>query len=456
MKYFNFSKRKLNLRKLLASGGKNCKKILESIFLPISFLCMAIAFTLFLGELFHKIQPWFGVGQGCITFLFGLWGLWDAHRISKTLSISYKKAWSNPKFRFSVDIGIDSLIVSIFAFFIAKLKDPDLYWASAILFILGMGLVCLFSYRMLRLEYLKNRDDKKYSIEMAQLREEKAQLTDATHLGVIVGLSVAGLLHIVIFLPLTLWSAANHSLNSVDVLLFTWLPEVHWSSFNILTLLSTTMTKLVDFSNPSYMFAYIVFYGVIGITIVLVKVSNWRSGEWLKSPLVTGLSIGYVLTIWIRHLIVGVPFTSNVLFPSMNGLAYVFFLYCGLRLLLDVISQWGIKLKYEYLIGGIQSIGTAWILSLIIGDQAIVLTGMIFFVCTFVATSVCEAITGSLFVKEYTALPDQRVELLTPIVLTMVRERHSKFLTSLCFTALSTGIFPLSFFGIAKIIMMGL
>jgi len=123
------------------------------------------------------------------------------------------------------------------------------------------------------------------------------------------------------------------------------MPEIHWSSFNILTLLSATMTKLVDFSNPSYMFAYIVFYGVIGITTVLVKVSNWRSGEWLKSPLVTGLSIGYVLTIWIRHLIADLPFTSNVLFPSMNGLAYVFFLYCGLRLLLDVISQWGIKIK---------------------------------------------------------------------------------------------------------------
>lgn len=121
-----------------------------------------------------------------------------------------------------------------------------------------------------------------------------------------------------------------------------------------------------------------------------------------------------------------------------------------------MISQWGIKLKYEYLIGGIQSIGTAWILSLIIGDQAIVLTGMIFFLCTFVATSVCEAIAGRLFVKEYTALPDQRVELLTPIVLTMVRERHPKFLTTLRLIALTTWIFPLLCFGIAKLILMGL
>ena len=451
MKFFNFSKRKLNLRKLLASGGKNCKKILESIFLPITFLCIAIAFTLFLGELFHKIQPWFGVGQGFFTFLFGLYSLWDAHRISKTLSISYKKAWSNRHFRFSVDTGIVNIIVSIFAFFIATLKDPDLYWASAMLFILGMGLACMFSYRMLRLEYLKNREssDKKCSIE-------KAQLTDARRLGITVGLSVAGLLHIVIFLPLTLWSAANHGLDSVDVLLFTWLPEVHWGEFDILGLFTTIMTKLVNFSNPSYMFAFIVFYGVISIATVLVEVSNLRSGKWLESPLVTGLAIGYALTIWVRHLILGIPFTFNVLFLSTYGFAYVFFLYCGLQLILDVISRWGIKLKYEYLIGGIQSIGIAWILSRILSEQTIVFTGMTFFVCTFVATSVCEVIARRLFGKEHTALPDQRVELLTPVVLTMARERHPEFLASLRVTAVTTGVFPLFAFGIAKLILMGL
>jgi len=269
-----------------------------------------------------------------------------------------------------------------------------------------------------------------------------------------VGLSVAGLLHIVIFLPLTLWSAANHGLDSVDVLLFTWLPEVHWGGFDILGLFTTIMTTLVNFSNPSYMFALIVFYGVINITTVLMEVSNQRSGEWLERPLRIGLAIGYALTIWIRHLMLGVPLTPNVLFPSMYGFAYVFFLYCGLRLLLDVISRWGIKLKYEYLIGGIQSIGTAWILSRIISDQTIVFTGMTFFVCTFVATSVCEVIARRLFGKEYTALPGKRVELVTPVVLTMARERHPEFLTSLRAAAVTNGVFPLFAFGIAKILIM--
>jgi len=451
MKLFDFSKRKLYLRKLLASVGKNCKKILGSILLPIACLCMAIAFTLFLGKLFHKIQPWFGVGQGLFTFLFGLYSFWYAHRISKTLYISYKKAWSNYQFRFSVNAGIINVIVSIFAFFVATLKDPGLYWISAILFILGFGLFCVGAYRVLLLGHLENREssDKKSSIK-------KAQLTDARRLGITVGLGVAGLLHIVIFLPLTLWSAANHGLDSVDVLLFTWLPEVHWGEFNILGLFTTTMTKLVNFSNPSYMFALIVFYGVISITTVLKEVSNWRSGEWLKSPFMSGLAIGYALTIWIRHLMVGVPLTFNLLFPSMYGFAYVFFLYCGLRLLLDVISWWGIKLKYEYLIGGIQSIGTAWILSRILSEQTIVFTGITFFVCTFVATSVCEVIAGRLFGKEHTAPPDQRVELLTPVVLTMARERHPEFLASLRVTAITTGVFPFFAFGIAKLVIMAI
>lgn len=449
IKFFDFSKRKLYFRKLLASVGKNCKKILGSILVTIACLCMAIAFTLFLGGLFHKIQPWFGVGQGLFTFLFGLYSFRYAHRISKTLSISYKKAWSNFDFRFSVNAGIISVIVSIFAFFVATLKDPGLYRISAILFILGIGLGCLSFCRILLLEHLKNREspDKKPSIK-------KAQLTDASRLGVTVGLSVAGLLHIVIFLPLTLWSAANHGLDSVDVLLFTWLPEVHWGGFDILGLFTTIMTTLVNFSNPSYMFAFIVFYGVININTVLMEVSNQRSGEWLERPLRIGLAIGYALTIWIRHLMLGVPLTPNVLFPSMYGFAYVFFLYCGLRLLLDVISRWGIKLKYEYLIGGIQSIGTAWILSRIISDQTIVFTGMTFFVCTFVATSVCEVIARRLFGKEYTALPGKRVELVTPVVLTMARERHPEFLTSLRAAAVTNGVFPLFAFGIAKILIM--
>lgn len=445
MKFFNFSKGKLNSEEFLASYGKSYKDILRTNLIPIASLCMVIAVTFFLGRLFHKIQPWFSIIQGLLILLFGLYCFWYAHRTSKILATSYRKAWSNYDFRFSIKAGIISIIVAPIAFFVASLKASCPYWVSVVLFILGFGLCCLGEYR---LGFFKALGELGESDE--EVRTDNSKSTDADYLGQTVGFSVVGLLYMGIFLPLTLWSAVTHSLDPVNVLLFTRLTEAS-VGLGVLGQLNT----LLNFSNPSYLFAFGVFYGVAGIIVTLMKISIRNEG-WLEISIISsGLVSGYALTIWIKHLL-GAPLTSRLLFSSGFSFAYVFILYYGLRTILDVISRWGIRAKYEHLIGGIQSIGTAWILSRVFGDQSVVFYGVTFFICTFVTTSIFEATIGRLIKRMYTALPDLRAKSIVPAMLSMAREHHPVFWTSLRVTTIITAIFPFFAFGVAKIAILAL
>lgn len=446
MKIFDSLREKSNSGDFPATDRKSYKDILGSILIPTGCLCMVIAVTLFLGGLFHKIQPWFSIGQGLLALLFGLYCFWYAHRISEILSTSHKKAWSNYDFRFSIKAGVISVITAPVAFFVAALKGPGLHWVSIMLFILGFGLYCLSLYLLgffkAFWEFFGETDEGS--------RTEKSQSTDPFYLGRIVGYSVVGLLYVAIFLPLTLWSTAIHDLDSVDVLLFARLTEAS-AELGILGQLKT----ILNFSNTSHLFAFGVFYGVFCIIRVLMGLSLRKEG-WLDISIMSnGLAGGYVLTIWVKHLL-GAPLTSSLLFSSALSFGYVFLLYYGLRSLVDIISRWGIRSKYEHIIGGIQSMGTGWILSRLFGDQAIVFSGVTFFICTFIVTSVFEATIGRLIKRMHPALPDQRVESIVPIVLAMARERQAEFWESVRLFAVITGLFPFLVFGVAKLVIMAL
>ena len=536
MRVFDFLKEKLNSGKFSASDGKSYKDILEIIIIPAAALFMVIAATLFLGGLFHKIQPWFSRIQGLIVLLYGLYCFWYAHRISKILSTSQKNKWINWDFNFSFKAGIISVITAIVAFVFATLKDPGLHsdsimLFSVMLFIIGFGLYCfglywfgffralwelrsedlwyLFSWDNvpgndneellwflrddLDIDWAKNvairksddgktirifKDENSAEIKIDVKKEkatlkisdgrtyelkvkkekgklkiyeipEKFLLTDAGYLGQIVGYCVVGLLYVAIFLPLTFRSATIHGLNFADVLLFAHLTEAS-ADLGILG----GARILLDFSNPSHLFAFGVFYGVIGIIHALMIVSIRKEGKLEILTMSNGLAGGYCLTIGVKHLL-GTPFTSSLLFSSALSFSYVFLLYYGLRSFADIISRWGIRAKFEYGIGGIQSIGTAWVLSRVFGGQAIVFTGMTFFICTFVATSVFEATIGRLIKPMYPIIPE-RMESFVPVVLALVREHNQDFRVSVLAITVITGVFPIFAFIVLKLAIMAL
>lgn len=407
---------------------------------------MVVAVTLFLGGLFHTIQPWFGLSQGFLVILFGLYSFWFAHRISRTSFSSYKEAWSNYNFRFSIKAGVISILTAPVAFFVAVHKIPSLYWSSAMLFILGFGLYCLGAYWLgffkTLWEELREPDEK--------IDTKESPSTDADYFGQVLGLSVIGLLYVAVFLPLTLWSAASHGLDPIDVFLFASLTK-NSAELGLLGQLNT----ILNFSDMSYLLAFGVFYGVIIIIGDLMRVSLRKEG-WLEISITSnGLLWGYTLTAWVKHLL-GAPVTPSVLFSSTLSLGYVFVLYYGLRSVLDLISLWGIRSKYEFAIGGIQGIGTGWILSRVFGDQAVVFSGVTFIICTFVAISLFEATIGRLIKRVHSALPDQPAKSIIPAVRTMVQQRDPEFWESFRLFVIVTGLFPFLAFGVFKLVSMAL
>jgi len=436
---------KLSWERFLNSVEESFRSILESVLIPTASLCMVIALTLFLGGLFHKIQPWFILIQGVLAFLYGLYSFWFAYRISQILSKSHKKVWSNYDFRFSVKAGTISLIMAIATVFIATIKRPTPTWVSLMLFSIGFGLFLFGAYRSGFFRAFRESGEVKEGFQ-----QEKLLSTDSDCLGQIAGFSIVGLLYVIIFLPLTLWSAATHGQDFIDVLLFARFTE---ASIGLDAL--GRLTTMVNFSNPSHLLAFAVFYGVVNITYALMKVFLQKEG-WLEILLMSnGLLGGYTLTIWVKHLL-GSSLTSSLLFSATLSFGYVFLLYYGLRSLLDIISRWGVRKKYEHLIQGIQSIGTAWVLSRVFGDQSVVFSGMIFYVSTFIATTAFEATIGRLVKMMYKFLPDEQGKSTLPLIIKMTREHRPRFWTSLRATAVISGAFPLLAFGVLKLAITAL
>jgi uncharacterized protein (DUF983 family) len=352
---------------------------------------------------------------------------------------------NNYDFRLSIKAGIISSMIVPVAFFVATLRQQCPYWISLVLYAIGSVLLCLDVYRLGFFKAIGELGDSD-----KEVCTENSKLEEAVNFGKIVGFGVVGLLYIAIFLPLTLWSTATNGLDFVDVLLFVHLTEISVES-GVLWPLKT----LLNFSDPSNFFAFGVLYGVIAIIASLMRISLRKEGWFEISIISNGLAGGYALTIWIKHLL-GPPLTSRLLFSSTGSFAYVYLLYYGLRALLDVISQWGIRAKYEHLIKGIQSIGTAWILSRVFGDQSFVFSGVTFFICTFVSASVYEATIGHLFKPIYKTIPDLRAKKVISAMLSMAREHHPDFWTSLRVTTIIMTIFPFFAFGVAKIATLAL
>lgn len=273
--------------------------------------------------------------------------------------------------------------------------------------------------------------------------------SDAKYIGQTVGLCVVGLLYVAVFLPLTLWSSSIRGLDFIDVLLFAHLKETS-AGLGILG----PIKILFDFSNTPDIFAFCVFYGIVGLMNTLMRLSLVKNAKIEISIMSKGIVYGYALTIFVKYLF-GSPISSNLLFSSMLDISYVLFLYYGLRCFVDIISRWGIRAKYDYFIGGIQSIGTAWILSRVFGDQAIVLTGITYFICTFIATCIFETTLGRTIKSRYFIL-QERAEPIIPTVLALLRERNPKFRSSVLGTIVIASIFPFIAFIVLKLAIMSL
>lgn len=95
-------------------------------------------------------------------------------------------------------------------------------------------------------------------------------------------------------------------------------------------------------------------------------------------------------------------------------------------------------------------------MSRVFGDQSIIFSGVIFFICTFITTCIFEVTIGRIIKKMHPLLPDNLGGSIVPIILSLAKERNTEFWISMCSTIIVFSIFPFLAFGIFKLVLMAL
>ena len=213
-------------------------------------------------------------------------------------------------------------------------------------------------------------------------------------------MAFVGLIYILVFTPLTVWISHSRGLDVVDVLLF-----VDFSGLSISHGFREELARLVAPANVPFLFSFGLLYGV-----------------------------------------------ATLIRASEISFAYVFLVIYASRAVTRGFSHWGIKSKYEHAIGGIQGITVAWILSRIFGDQSVIFSGLIFYVCTFVAISFFEVVFSQiqkwlLGVVSVEELMPRNTDARQPI-----RLAGRDFWTSAVSVAIIGAIFPLIAYWLMKLV----
>ncbi len=141
---------------------------------------------------------------------------------------------------------------------------------------------------------------------------------------------------------------------------------------------------LIESGNISTVLAALCLYGLTGIVTAFVTVS----GGLIRLVIVAnGLYFGYGLTALVNNLLfLGPP----IHFSALN-VAYLFLAYYLAHAMTQLIggSSYG-KEKYAHLFSGLQGLFAGWLLSKGYGSSAIVLSGALYLVCSFVCMIVAE------------------------------------------------------------------
>lgn len=412
----------------------------------VSLICMGIAFVLFLGQVLNRFQPFFSIAVIIVCLIW----------IRSYFLRAFKLLKASKTHRSYIDhllhqgfISCGMLGASITVLF---LKGTMLYWAALGFFSLGVGAMIFGGVLVLRLgirDVLRGILMLRYSVrelssagvpDDTELAEQEEQEKATTMAGLVVGMIVVALAYLLVFAPLTVWVAHSRGLDVINVLLF-----VNFSGISISHGFWQELARLVAPGNAPFLFSFGVLYGVVAFCFVLLRTSI-RGAQWGEFIVTSnGILLGYVLTLGVSYLL---GITETFIHASRISFAYVFVVMYVSRVLTIEVSRWGIKAKYQYAIGGIQGITVAWILSRIFGAESVVFTGLIFYICTFVTTSLFEIFFTWLF---GTAVVEEAMSLKSNLWQTIrfAGREYWKYAVSV---AVIGSAFPLITYGLLKLV----
>ena len=358
----------------------------ESLWEYLHYIAMGFfisAFLVALSRALIRFQPWAGISLGSLFVLLSGWGFnWFLPKLRQ------RKGYDSAKRRESDAASIGFLAVAAACCSAIFLSGPSILWLALALFLISMGLL----YIAAKVGFGGMRALWEAIIEGAQVEvEDEANVSDSSndsysYLGDVAAPIIASGLYFLVFFPLTLWIASSRGTPLIDVLL---LIDVSNASTGLGLL--NRIRLLV--SDPVFYFPVGICYSAALLTRVFFV--SLRAKPILEtSSMVFGLMIGYAFAVlaarWSGNQIRPTVFT-----PSL-GIVYVLLLHYMMASIAEYLPKWGMKVKYDHVLNGLESIGTVLILSRVYGSSSAIFGGAVFFVSSFLGASLWEVTIGRL------------------------------------------------------------
>jgi len=211
---------------------------------------------------------------------------------------------------------------------------------------------------------------------------------------------ITGLVYLAVFFPITV-AVRSDGTSIIDALLLV-------DSTGAAAGLSLVGRLRLVLSSPQYFMPMGVLYSATLWTYIVA--SGLKPKPLLESAAGTfGLITGYAAAALVAPL-VSTEYRVALLTPGL-AIPYVLLLHYVSRSVLEYVPKWGTQAKYDYLIGGLESMGTAFILSRCYGPTAAIFGGVVFYLASFAGAAVWEATKGRLLLRIARILPTNRMRM---------------------------------------------
>ncbi|QLA17543.1 hypothetical protein [Desulfolutivibrio sulfoxidireducens] len=195
---------------------------------------------------------------------------------------------------------------------------------------------------------------------------------------------LCGLLYIVIFLPLTIYSSEIQGLNPLAIILFSRVPDALVENFR------TNFFPIVTIRGASpFVYACGLAYGVNGLGVYLVSKLSSPTIKIKSGLTAKGIFGGYFISLIIIDF-----FSKSVDFWTYNGrlfflrISYVIFFFFLIELTKDRLPQkWFVKSKYDFFFDGLYGIISTYIIGYGFAEEvSFIITGPLFIFCALITS----------------------------------------------------------------------
>lgn len=242
---------------------------------------------------------------------------------------------------------------------------------------------------------LPTAKDEMHAASIVNEATDNVEEEDEEGVSLVVGILLAGIVYIALFLPLSWYSAIQIGLEPLDLMLFAHLPP---------HLNDTFFSHLLPaFSIPEarpFVYAFGTLYGVVGVVVAFMMISLRLKGWADLAVIANGILWGYYLTIYLSGHIFGIIEINLITQRIIQlKLAYIFLAYYLIEGLKGLIGQNGLhRRKYEIFFGGMYGIiCTLLLMRGFGGGTTSILTGPLFLICLFITIAIAEQTIGRVF-----------------------------------------------------------